>query len=57
MTLEMLCVIGGIFLLCLLVVLAVIVQRSEQDDAGCFVMLVGIVILFATLALFAKAGI
>lgn len=57
MTLEMLCVIGGIFLLCLLVVLAVIVQRSEQDDAGCFVILVGLVILLAVLALFAKAGV
>lgn len=57
MTLEMLCVIGGIFLLCLLVVLAVIVQRSEQDDAGCFVILVGIVILFAAMALFTKAGV
>lgn len=57
MTLEMLCVIGGIFLLCLLVVLAVIVQRSDQDDAGCFVILVGIVILIAALSLFAKAGI
>lgn len=57
MTLEMLCVVGGIFLLCLLVVLTVIVQRSDQDDAGCFVILVGVVILFAAFALFAKAGI
>jgi hypothetical protein len=56
-TLEMLCVIGGIVLLCLLVVLAIIVQRSDQEDAGCFVILVGFVILIAVMSLFAKAGI
>lgn len=57
MTIETVCVLGGIFLLSLIFVLAIITQRSDDGEAGCFTLLVGIALLIAAVALFGRAGI
>jgi Na+/phosphate symporter len=56
MTIETVCVLGNVFLLGLLFALAIIVQRSDDGEEGCFSIVVGIVLFFTAVALFGRAG-
>lgn len=58
MGVELIALLGGVGLLLLLMVLAAIVQwrRPPGDGTSVFVILVGVVVVFAIIALFNRAG-